>query len=164
MRKFLSKVPAWLAGAFLVFATGCSDLLFFLPPAREGKHYIQPTTQDDITRGLTVAACLQQWARSNGYPNADYSDVDFTKLVIVRVGDPGVLGWYNGKSFLTDEREAADTLFINLGVSASQYAGFSRHGDVHVVQEKHRELIGSNGDIHWAPPWDYCRVPRVFFQ
>lgn len=160
MRKFISKVPALLAGAFLVFCTGC-QLLWFLPPAVEGKHRIQPLTQGDIDRGTAVAQCLQQWARVNGYPNADYSDVDFHAQVIVRVGSPGVLGIYNGQKFLTDEREDADTLFISEGVSASAYAGYARHGDVHVVQEKHPELI-RNGDIHWAPPWDYCRVPRYF--
>lgn len=145
----------------LALTMGCGDLYDHLfGPLREGPHRLQATTDADRARGHAVVACLEQWARASGYPAADYSDVRVDSLVIVRVGGDGVIGYYNGTSFQTDERQAGDTILINEGVSGTEAVALERHGYVHMAQS-HRELIGADGDIHWPPPWDYCRVPRV---
>lgn len=148
----------------LLLFTACNPF-FFLPPYKEGKHYTQPTTQTDITRGQEVAACLQRWAHSNGYPLVDYTDVDFTKLVIVGVGDPGVVGIYNKATFLVAGRENGDTVFYGLRLSRSsgEFIAIERHEDVHIVQESHPELEGPNHDMHYPPPFNYCQIPLAIY-
>lgn len=162
-------VMKYWAFLFLLFLTACNPF-FFLPNFHEGHHRLQPTTLADIQRGQVVAACLQQWAQANGYPTADYSDVNFTDLVIIRVGGDGVIGVQTNahgdtiSTWQTDARESGDTIFINEGVSNSEFVGLSRHEDVHITQQKHRELIGTDGNIHWSPPWNYCGVPLAVFH
>lgn len=135
-----------------------------LGPLHEGPHRIQATTAADLQRGVTLAACLQGWARANGHANADYTDVDYSRLVIVRVGGDGVIGTDGkGDTWQTHARENADTIFINEGVSNSEFVGLERHEFVHVTQSYHRELIGADGNIHWAPPFNACRVLLAVF-
>ena len=134
-----------------------------LGPLHEGPYRIQPTTAADVQRGRDVLACLQAWARANGHPLADYSDVHPESLVIVRVGGDGVIGRSNGTTFQTDERQDGDTLFINEGVSGSEFIALEYHGFGHFPQASHKELVGADGDIHWPPPWNACHVPRVIF-
>jgi hypothetical protein len=164
MRRIL--LTALTCGAL----SACFNPFFFLPPLKEGKHYVQPTTQTDIDRGKDVAACLQRWARANGHPDADYSDIDYSKLVIVGVGDPGVIGveWNaRGDTIATYEvagREQGDSIFVSLRTIRNAHGTFvaiSRHEDLHIAQEHHRELVGANGDIHWSPPFNYCQIPIV---
>lgn len=152
----LLVVFAWLAG--------CNPF-FFLPPFHEGPHRIQPTTVADIERGDNVAACLQIWARNSGAnPDAMYYDVDFTKLVIVRVGGDGVIGTDGKTTWQTDARENGDTIFINEGVSASEFVGLERHELVHLVQSYHPELEGPVHQLHYAPPFNACQVPLAVFS
>jgi hypothetical protein len=150
-----------IAGASML--GGCNPF-FFLPPLKEGKHYVQLTTATDVSRGLEVAACLQRWAQSNGYPSADYSDVTFQDLVIVGVGDPGVVGSYGRATFEVAGRENGDSIFVSLrDLNTTRGIAIKRHEDVHIVQQHHRELIGADGNIHWSPPFDYCRIPIAIF-
>lgn len=154
-----------IALAVSIALAGCSPF-FFLPPLHEGRHYIQPTTQTDIDRGRDVAACLSRWAHENGYPDADYSDVDFSRLVIVGVGDPGVVGSLNGATFEVAGRESGDSIFVSLRTlrdASGLFIAISRHEDIHIVQQRHPELEGPNRDMHYRPPFDYCRVPLAIF-
>jgi hypothetical protein len=165
MRKLL------LAAALCGGLTACNKLLFFLPELKDGKHYTQPVTQTDIDRGRDVAACLESWAHAyfsqpgphhnDSLARVSYADVDFTKLVIVGVGDPGVAG---PNDFVAG-RENGDSIFVGLRVARSSglFIAISRHEDVHIVQQSHHELIGADGDIHWAPPFDWCKIPRAIF-
>lgn len=154
----------YLAIGLLALTMACFNPFFFLPPFHEGPHRVQPTTQADIDRGLAVAACLEQWAQRNGTPSADYSDVNFAQLAIVRVGGDGVIGTRSdGATFQTDARESGDTIFVNEGVSASAFVGYERHELDHIVQQSHRELI-RNGDIHYPPPFIACGIPLVIVR
>jgi hypothetical protein len=168
-RRFLSRTRQraelllFLSLTTLVACGAMWDHL--LGPLHEGPHRIEPTTVGDIQRGQAVAVCLQSWARANGYASADYRDVDFTRLVIVRVGGDGVIGVYNGATFQVDAREAADTIFMNEGLPGSETIALERHEFVHIVQERHPELIGTSGDrIHWPPPFDACQVVLAVFS
>lgn len=151
-----------LVAVFCWLALGCGALWDrLLGPLKEGAHRIQAVTAADIARGVTVRTCLQGWARANGYPGAEYSDVDIAaRLVIVRVGGDGVIGTEGTSSWQTPARENGDTLFVSEGVPNSLFVAVEYHELVHVVQEHHRELIGANGDIHWSPPWDFCHIRR----
>lgn len=156
-------LPVYLAIAVGMSAiAGCGSMWdHLLGPLHEGAHRIQATTAADVQRSEDVRGCLEAWARTHGHPGADYQDVDFSKLIIVRVAGDGVIGYYNGSSFQTDERQAGDTVLINEGVSGSEFVALERHAAVHKVQSQHAELIGADGTIHWPPPWDGCRVPRA---
>lgn len=155
MRRFLPLALFVLAG--------CNPF-FFLGNFHEGKHRVQLTTAADTQRVHDVVSCLAQWAQR------DYSKVSASSLVIVRVGNPGVIGVQTNSrgdtvaTWQTDARENGDTIFINEGVSASEFVGLERHEAVHVAQAGHPELIGSNGNIHWAPPFNACRVPIAVFS
>lgn len=154
-----------LVFCFAVSIVACGSMWDrILGPLREGPHRIQATTAADLQRGHDVVNCLQAWARSNGYPTADYSDVPVDSLRVVRVGGDGIIGYYNGSTFQTDERQSGDSILINEGVSESEYVGDLRHGFVHMAQAYHRELIGRDGDIHWSPPFNACRVPLAVFR
>lgn len=142
---------------FFWIATACNPF-FFLPPFHEGPHRTQPTTAADTLRVHDVVACLGAWA------TRDYSDVSASRLVIVRVGGDGVVGSRDGATWQTDARENGDTIFVNEGVSESEYVGLLRHEAVHVAQSQHRELVGSDGNIHWPPPFTACRVPLAVFR
>lgn len=163
MRKLL-----YAAGLALCGGLCACQLLFFLPELKDGKHYTQPTTADDISRGQQVAACLEEWAHyyfsqtahfNDSLAHVSYADVDFAKLVIVGVGDPGVAG----PNDFVGGRESGDTVFIPLRTlqkAPMQAIAIKRHELVHIVQQSHGELIGANADIHWAPPFNYCQIPR----
>lgn len=111
----------------------------------------------DTQRVHDVVVCLASW---QGH---DYSDVTASRLVIVRVGGDGVIGYYNGSSFQTDARENGDTIFINEGVSESEFVGLVRHEAVHIAQSHHAELV-RDGNIHWSEPFSACRVPLAVFR
>lgn len=157
MRRF--RKARLIAFCFAVSIVACGSFWdHLLGPLREGPHRIQPTTAADIQRARDLTACLAGWA------GGDYSDVDVTRLVIVRVGGDGVIGSYNGATWQTVARENGDTIFINEGVDNSTFVGLERHEIVHLVQSYHRELIGSDGDIHWPAPFNACRVPLAVFR
>ena len=160
---FWLTVDIALIVLFFRFATACNPF-FFLPPFHEGPHRIQAVTPADIQRGQAVEMCLESWVRENGNPEADYSDVDLARLVIVRVGGDGVIGSKDGTTWQTDARENGDTIFINEGVGTSEFVGLERHELVHLVQSYHPELIGADRDIHWPPPFNYCQVPLAIFR
>lgn len=164
-RIFTTRRLVALAFCLTTSVAACGSMWdHLLGPLKEGRHRIQAVTPADLQRGHDVVACLQTWARANGHPQADYSNVPVDSLVIARVGGDGVIGYAdNGKtSFQTDERQNGDTTFINEGVSNTEFVALERHSFVHMAQAAgHPELVGSNGDIHWPPPWDFCQVPRA---
>jgi hypothetical protein len=167
----------WILTALASGALTACNPFFFLPAFKEGPERVVPTKPEWISRGKNVAGCLQDWAHhyfadraSNHFNDSlsrvDYSDVTFADLTVAFVGGDGVIGiGPHGETYQAAGAERADTILFNEATSESsgQFIATMRHEDVHIVQQTHHELIGANGDIHWPPPFDYCKIPRVVF-
>lgn len=163
--------PLAIAAACGLSAIAACNPLFFLPRFHEGPHHVVPTTAADSQRVRTVQACLTSWARSyfgdrgSNHFNDSLTRVvydDSVRLVIVRVDGDGIIAMRGRTQWQVDAAEKGDTILLSHWVTDP--VAYIYHEAVHLPQSRHPELIGAAGDIHWAPPWDYCHVRRAIFS
>lgn len=116
-----------------------------------GDTTFRPPNEGEWTRFFGVRDCLQRFAKQQ-WPDSNFTYGDVPDLVI---GD--MIGGSYG------EFVRGDTAWVNIRAAASYYVYMQKHAFVHIVQQRHPELQLYGKDIHWAPPFNFCGIPRSLY-
>ena len=130
----------------LFFTLSCNPIL----PPTEGRHEVISGGElvEQQARFRDVAACEQRFARQQWGDSTQYDTL--TPPAFVKL---------HGSSY--GEFVRGDTVFVNAGATRPYYVAMSRHGIVHILQQRDARL--QSGGMHWAPPFDFCSIPRALY-
>lgn len=172
-QKLWIAVDVALIILFLTLTQSCGNFWsLILGPFHPGHEIPYQVTPDDTLRAHNVQVCLTDWARAY-FSDPKHSDDSLShviyaepvsNLVIMRVDGDGVISTDSkGNQRQVDAAERSDTLLVSHWIKpgTSKWIALLYHESLHIPQSRHRELIGQDGDIHWAPPWDYCHIQRL---